>query len=145
MVIEQQQILTTHNLSVLFETLNLGTRLVPVLGDLARRCFLWICRRQQMKTTDWHARLVMVKNTAYAWRQLVYLLSLCPDQNQRDFVREAREELAARTPEFQARFEPVLRGLEIAVGGRTLDDDAEEETSARCFLGWSKEKHWMLL
>lgn len=66
MIIEQQQILTTQNLAALFAGLNLPDALRGQLGEMAKQCFRWICRRQQMKVGNWHARLIMLKNTAYA-------------------------------------------------------------------------------
>jgi hypothetical protein len=42
-VLEQQQILTTQNLSLLFGDLGLKSLLRPHLGSMARRCFEWIC------------------------------------------------------------------------------------------------------
>ena len=78
MIVEQQQILTTQNLAVLFQELGLTATLRDQLGDLAKECFQWICQRQQMKINDWHAKLIMVKNTAYAWRQMIFFLALLP-------------------------------------------------------------------
>lgn len=140
MIIEQQQILTTQNLAVLFRALEFNTTLQGCLGDLARRCFLWICSRQQMKIDRWHARLIMVKNTAYAWRQMVFFLALLPQEAVQNVLAFARAELDARETAFRERFDPVLRGLEIAASGERLSDDH----GARRFFGWSKQKHWLL-
>jgi len=140
MIIEQQQILTTQNLAVLFRALGLNTTLQGCLDDLARRCFLWVCSRQQMKIDRWHARLIMVKNTAYAWRQMVFFLALLPQEAVQNVLAFAREELDGRDTVFRERFDPVLRGLEIAASGERLSDDR----GACRFLGWSKQKYWML-
>ena len=75
-IIEQEQIATTHNLAVLFDALGLMQALQPELDNLARRCFLWICRRLQRKIDTWKARLQTVKNAAYAWRQMLFFLAL---------------------------------------------------------------------
>ncbi|NOU28950.1 MAG: hypothetical protein HOO96_13685, partial [Polyangiaceae bacterium] len=66
-VVEQQQILTTHNLVALVHGLDLLPSLDPELPRLARRCFTWICDEHQVRRDDAQARLQMVKNTAYAW------------------------------------------------------------------------------
>ena len=144
MVIEQQQILTTQNLAVLFLALNLNRTLQPYLEDMARRCFSWICRRQQMKTGLWHARLIMVKNTAYAWRQMVFFLSLLPEAKLSDFLKWSEMTLGEQPEEFQKRFFPVFRGLSLAANGLFLDEVTAAREDARCFVGWSKQKHWML-
>src|SRR5262249_41163031 len=76
MIIEQQQILTTQNLAALFLGLELTAALRGKLAEMAQPCFRWICQRQQMKIDKWHAKLTMLKNTAYAWRQMVFFLAL---------------------------------------------------------------------
>jgi len=64
------------------------------LGDMAKLCFRWICKRHQMKIDKWHARLNIVKNTAYAWRQMVFFLALLPDRNVADFILWAEDHLS---------------------------------------------------
>ena len=66
-IIEQEQILTTHNLASLVVGLGLKSRISADLTELARSCFRWVCRQQQQKRTAWHSQLRMVKNTAYAF------------------------------------------------------------------------------
>src|SRR5262249_47692463 len=56
MIIEQQQILTTQNLASLFSGLKLADALGDQLNEMARECFTWVCKRQQMKIDTWHAR-----------------------------------------------------------------------------------------
>jgi hypothetical protein len=140
MIIEQQQILTTQNLAVLFGGLQLTEVLRAELSAMAMDCFRWICQRLQMKADKWHAKLIMVKNSAYAWRQMVFYLSLASAADVGDFVRAAREHLDRQSPDFVARFGPALRGLEMAVEGRALNADP----AARRFLGWSQGPHWLL-
>src|SRR4051812_48844470 len=52
-VIEQEQILTTHNLAVLFEALGFRDALRPRLRGLAEQCFAWVCRSLQQKRDPW--------------------------------------------------------------------------------------------
>ncbi|MDD5472127.1 MAG: hypothetical protein PHP05_09470, partial [Sideroxydans sp.] len=136
-------ILTTQNLAVLFQGLGLGSELQG-LDDLGRQCFMWICRRQQMKIHQWHARLIMVKNTAYAWRQMVFFLSLLPQAGVIDFLNWAEEYLSTQTHDFRRRFHPVLTGLAVAASGAKMDGASETSANARRFLGWSNTKHWLL-
>jgi hypothetical protein len=91
MIIEQQQILTTQNLAALFLALGLTDTLRGQLIEMAKRCFIWICKRQQIKIRKGHARLIMVKNTAYAWRQMIFFLSLTSDGDSREFLSWAEE------------------------------------------------------
>jgi hypothetical protein len=143
MIIEQQQVLTTQNLAALFSGLDLADALRGQLGEMARRCFEWVCRRQQMKIDQWHARLIMVKNTAYAWRQMVFFLALLPDRDVADFLRWAGDHLNAQREEFQNRFRPALKGLALAAEGRSIDSESARQAGCRRFLGWSKARHWV--
>ncbi len=140
MVIEQQQIITTQNLAVLFDSLGLSDRLREELPTMAKKCFTWICHRQQSTTRDWHARLIVIKNTAYAWRQMMFFLSCAPTGEVEGFVGWAEEYLRQQPNEFQIRFRPALNGLSAVATGGTFEDDSHR----RRFLGWSKELHWLL-
>ena len=143
MIIEQQQIITTQNLATLFSLPNLADALRPQLAEMARECFTWICRRQQMKIDHRHARLVMMKNTAYAWRQMIFYLSLLPSAEVAGFLTWAEEHFENQTPEFRDRFRPALNGLMLVAEGGSLDHPSETR-DARRFLGWSKQQHWLL-
>jgi hypothetical protein len=139
MVIEQAQILTTHNLASLFGPLGLGETLRSNLRDMSERCFRWICRRQQVKSDKWHAKLIMLKQTAYAWRQMVFYASLLTPEERQGFIVWAEDHLHEQPADFRARFAPALHGLVLAHQGRSLD----ESTDARRFLGWTQKRHWM--
>lgn len=140
MIIEQQQILTTQNLAVLFAGLNLRDDLDGRLDGLARRCFQRICRRQQANSPTWHALLIMFKNTAYAWRQMIFYLSLISADGVKEFLAWADDHLAQQSPDFQKRFQPAMAGLQAAADG----DFPSVEKTARRFLGWTKRRHWLL-
>jgi hypothetical protein len=140
MIIEQQQILTTQNLAALFVGLDVADVLRGQSGEMARQCFRWICRRLQMKTDQWHARLITLKNTAYAWRQMVFFISLLPFSEVAGFLRWAEDHLNGQSEAFQTRFRPVWKGLALAAKGHSPDSEAD----ARRFLGWSKTRHWLL-
>ncbi|MCC2961162.1 hypothetical protein LK540_12090 [Massilia sp. IC2-278] len=137
MIIEQQQILTTQNLAALIVRLDLREALQGRLQDMARSCFKWICARHQMRLDDWHGQLIRVKNTAYAWRQMVFFLSLLPAQEVQAFLGWAGECQARLPQEWQRRFRPALEGLEMAADGAVPDDKS-------CLLGWSKDRHWLM-
>jgi hypothetical protein len=140
MIIEQQQILTTQNLAVLFDGLDLADALRGRLASLAQLCFTWICRRQQVKANEWHARSIMVKNTAYAWRQMVFFLALLPRAEVQEFISWAEEHMKKQTDDFQTRFRPAMQGLALAVDGQSIDDPYENRLGARRFLGWTKKE-----
>lgn len=141
MVIEQSQVLTTHNLAVLFQTFDLTKDLSADLSRMAMRCFQWICRRQQVKSHKWHAKLIMLKNTAYAWRQMIFYLSQLSPADVGAFLDCARQHLSEQPEEFANRFGPALNGLVLTFGNKPLDDSS---ATARRFLGWTQTKHWLL-
>lgn len=134
MIIEQQQILTTQNLAVLFQALALAPQLGDGLEDLPRRCFAWLCQRLQIPVTDRHSRLIQIKNAAYAWRQMVFFLALLPEERLRGFLDWAAEHLQAQAAPFRARFGPLLEGLETAAAGGETEP----------FLGWTRGEHRLL-
>jgi len=142
MIIEQEQILTTHNLAALVAGLDLLPELAPQLASLARRCFAWICQQQRIGALTGPARLRGVKNAAYAWRQMIFFLSLAPAAAGEEFLLWAGEHLAKQSPSFQERFRPALNGLARAARGGSLDTP-EEGSSVRRFLGWTVGKHWL--
>lgn len=56
-VLEQSQILTTHNLAPLIEALDLGEQVRRLAPELARRVLGWVVRRQAQPCPDHHAAL----------------------------------------------------------------------------------------
>ncbi|KQV90039.1 hypothetical protein ASD15_25515 [Massilia sp. Root351] len=146
MLIEQQQILTTQNLAALCAGLHLSQPLAAHLHDMAMRCFTWMCSRQQVKAEGWHARLIVVKNTAYAWRQMLFFLALLPPPGLQQFLRLAAAHLKAQPDQYQARFAPAMQGLLLAAAGVPLDSAQAAGAGARRFLGWSRPgtSHWLL-
>jgi hypothetical protein len=144
MVIEQQQIVTTQNLAVLYSGLNLHRALENSLVELAQRCFTWICHRQQVKTVKWHAALIMLKQTAYGWRQMIFHLALLGRPKLNEFLAWATDHLDEQPGDFRSRFRPALRGLTLAASGQWHSGLFKEDSAARRFLGWSQRRHWLL-
>ncbi|MBK3629312.1 hypothetical protein JHN59_31735 [Streptomyces sp. MBT49] len=135
MVIEQAQILTTHNLATLVHRAGVA----PAAGwpELARRCFVTVCRL----TGRVHANprpLRTIKDVAYAWRQLVFHLSLCTPGERARTLAWLSEELTRHPGHVARRLAPALTGLcQVADGGRA------DEGGGRLLLGWSTEGHWL--
>ncbi len=132
MILEQQQIITSHNLAQLLSVLDLHEL---SFSDMAQNCFVWIAKRQQTPLTDWRAKLQMTKNTAYAWRQMIAFMSELDSAQQYRTFTEIKMTAAEQSSEFQARFFPALSGLERAMAGdRALAPN-------QVFLGWVKGRH----
>ncbi|MGW1373251.1 hypothetical protein ACWD6P_03095 [Streptomyces sp. NPDC002446] len=140
-VIEQAQILTTHNLATLVH--RVGIAPAPGWDDLARRSFRTVCRltaRVQHNPRP----LTTIKDAAYAWRHLLFQLSLCAPGEQARVLAGLDEETARHPAHVAARLAPALEGLRlVAAGGSFAPDGTALRGRARRFLGWSTERHWM--
>ncbi|MCF2530853.1 hypothetical protein [Yinghuangia soli] len=149
-VIEQAQILTTHNLAALVHPVGVD----PQAGwpELARRAFAGVCRLVGRIEGNPRA-LGTIKDAAYAWRQTVFFLALCGLEEQDAVVVWCQELADRQPPHAAARLAPVLGGLRYVMAGGSLDDgagaeaeaEAGAEAGARLFLGWSIGGHWMRL
>ncbi|USY22704.1 transcriptional regulator [Nocardiopsis exhalans] len=136
MVIEQAQILTTHNLALLED---LGAS-----PDQGWAVAAWDAYETVVGILDRlprvEGRLGHVKNAAFAWRQCVYFLSRCSEEEQRAALDRMTDRIAypRHTREILT---PILAGLRQAVAGHS---PVEEEGRVRLFLGWSNRRHWVL-
>ncbi|MFF1922756.1 hypothetical protein ACFVW8_19565 [Streptomyces sp. NPDC058221] len=134
-VIEQSQILTTHNLATLVGRVGIGSG--PGWDELALRCFATVC----LLTARVHGNprpLPTIKDAAYAWRQMVFHLSLCDSAAQARVLDRLDEEAARYPAHVAARLAPALTGLRRTAAGGTPDAGA-----GRRFLGWTTEAHWL--
>lgn len=138
-VIEQAQILTTHNLAALVHPV--GVSPSPGWDDLARRAFGTACRL--VRQVHGNPRpLGTVKDAAYAWRQAVFFLALCGLKEQVSAIAWMQDELDRQPPHTGARLDPVLAGLRHVLAGGSLDDGTAP--AARRFTGWATGRHWLL-
>ncbi|RKI75252.1 hypothetical protein D7X55_00520 [Corallococcus sp. AB049A] len=140
-IIEQAQILTTHNLATLVEALDLRPVLEPQLEALALRCFTRVCELLEARPPGYHSRLRNLKNAAYAWRHMLFFLSLRPEATHPAFLQEVETRLSQRRGDLPQRLAPAMLGLRHVVGGGQLKD---APPGARCFLGWTLNRHWAL-
>ncbi|MEV7096735.1 hypothetical protein AB0M80_28165 [Amycolatopsis sp. NPDC051045] len=141
MVLEQSQILTTHNLAVLVETLDLRARLREAGPGLAGQVFAWVVRRLAVRTSNPHADRQLIKNIAYAWRQAVFFLSFCGEAEQRAAVVRLGELVTQAG--LDERFGPAVTGLSAVVeGARFSADGTLPAGPGRRLLGWTTGPHW---
>lgn len=144
MIIEQQQILTTQNMAALVAGLDLRSALQGRFAGMAQSCFRWICARNQMRVDGWHARLILVKKSAYAWRQMIFFMSLLPHEDLLGFLDWADGFYAKQSPAFQSRFLPAFDGLKRVANGLTPHPTAAPDVPIQPFLGWSDSQHWLM-
>jgi hypothetical protein len=142
-VLEQSQILTSQNLAVLVDALDLGDRLRAMAPDLAERTFAWVVRRLAARTPYPHTELLRVKNAAYAWRHGLFYLSFCTEDEQHAALRRLSDAVGA-TP-LPGPFTAAVDGLAHVVdGGRFTPAGTAMHGKGRRFLGWSVGRHWVL-
>lgn len=130
-VIEQAQILTTHNLATLVEA---GVRPTRPWVDLARAAMdrtALLLRR----AVGQERPLASIKDAAYAWRQAVFFLSLADPADARAVIADPT--VVDAGPAVMA---DLVAGLLAAADGR-----AGETAAGRVpFLGWTTGGHWVL-
>ena len=142
-VIEQQQILTTHNLVQLSKELDLSRDLPSEADALAWKCFVWLCGQLSSPTRSRLEGLRKVKNAAYAWRQMLFFLSFLDARCQSDFLSRAKDFVATLASPFPTRFQPALVGLELAMQGISSHHPEFAARGGRVFLGWTTTPHWL--
>ncbi|NUR99398.1 MAG: hypothetical protein HOV67_29590 [Kribbellaceae bacterium] len=139
-VLEQSQILTTHNLAVLIDALRLTDWLRDAAPDLAERAFSWAIHRQTQPASSWITGLQGLKNTAYAWRQAIFYLSFCDSTEQREVLAKVVDSATVLGP----RFAPAVAGLVEVVAGGRFDATGRTTDGGRRLLGWSSGPHWCM-
>lgn len=132
-ILEQAQILTTHNLAVLVGGLGMSPKVAARLPALARRC--WHDVVEDLQRGE-------IERAACAWRQMIFFASIMPSAARGDFIRWTGEQMREAPAAFRARFAPAYAGLCLAATGITPGSHTEPE--ARVFLGWSPDPHWLL-
>ncbi|MBC9712979.1 hypothetical protein H9Y04_10400 [Streptomyces sp. TRM66268-LWL] len=141
MVIEQAQILTTHNLATLVS--RVGIRPRQGWERSARDCFVQVCRITR-RLPGHPGPLRTVKDAAYAWRQAVFFLSLCEPAAQRRTLLWLDEETGRHPEAVGRRLAPAVAGLRhVAYGGR-FGADGTAGPGVRRFEGWSMDGHWLV-
>ena len=73
--------------------------------------------------------------------QMLFFLSHAPAAEQHRFVAEVERRFAELPRALRARFDPVARGLALAVRGERLDQRTLDRGGAQRFLGWCVGAH----
>lgn len=134
-VLEQSQILTTHNLAVLLDGLALTEEVRDRAPDLAAYALGWATRTATRRAVNLRA----LKNAAYAWRQGILFLSLLEPAEQKRIVMTVRAGLPYEHPLHLA-----FDGLLAVQRGARFDRHGALDDGGRRFLGWSAGRHWLL-
>lgn len=113
---------------------------------MADRAFAWLVHKLQQRQPTYRAQLQAVKNAAYAWRQALYFLSVCPPNAHAEALARLRDQVQAAGAGLQARSGPAVDGLAYVIAGGAFDATglAPDPGGGRRFLGWTVGPHWIL-
>lgn len=78
----------------------------------------------------------MLKNTAYAWRQMIVFLSELDASQQSEAWGEIEAVFSGQSEGFRSRLGPAMIGLRNALEHRPRDADG-----GQIFLGWTLDRH----
>ena len=140
-VIEQAQILTTHNLATLAGPV--GLRPDTGWDALALGAFT-VCCTQVGRLQHNPRPLATVKEAAYAWRQMLFYLSMLDSSALDETLAAVEAAAGAAPPATRARLAPALQGLTWVAGGGSFRDDGTTSGGGRRLLGWTTRPHWLM-
>jgi len=135
-IIEQAQVLTTHNLATLFDALLLeGTLDLPALS---RDAFSWIAAALRPDRAA-------VRRAGHAWRQLVFFLALQAPEQVEAFIDWSEGVLARTHGPLARHLALATTGLREVARGASFDPTGLHPASGgRRFLASPTGRHWML-
>jgi hypothetical protein len=145
-VIEQAQILTTHNLALLAGPV--GVEPPSGWAALARGAFAVTCRLAARIQGN-PRPLTTVKDMAYAWRQTLFHLSMATPDEQRAALAGFEDDAARCPGHARARLAPVLAGARLVHAGGSLSPDGSPDRGPgyggpRRLVGWTHSgRHWL--
>jgi hypothetical protein len=141
-VIEQAQILTTHNLATLTGPFGVGDAMKVHWPTVARKAFereLALVDRLRNNPRP----LRTIKDLAYAWRQTIFFVARMNAAEVETFLTWTDERLAEQRSHVEAVMRPVTGGLRDVILGSTFDAEGRSE-NGRQLLGWTVGRHWIL-
>lgn len=142
-IIEQAQILTTHNLAVIWNDIGVSQDLAGNTSALAQSCLDIACLNVK-RSHNTRRALRFAKDAAYAWRQMMFFLSQLSVDQQRAFL-SAMPNTTARHAAFVAdALQPAVCGLEAVMQGARFGSDGTVDRNGRLLLGWSTGEHWLV-
>jgi hypothetical protein len=142
-IIEQASILTTHNLAVLVDGLNLHELLAERWAEMAERTFENVLNRLERRVLPeairWQQRMRASKLLAFSWRQMIFFLSNMEPAAQQNFLLNSKASLLTRSSVARQRFAPAIQALDYVLAGGALPREASHRDVDGCrrVLGWT--------
>jgi hypothetical protein len=142
-IIEQASILTTHNLAVLVDGLNLRELLAEQWAEMAERTFENVLNRLERRVLpeaiQWQQRMRASKSLAFSWRQMIFFLSNMEPAAQQNFLLNSKASLLTRSSVARQRFAPAIQALDYVLAGGALPREASHRDVDGCrrVLGWT--------
>lgn len=145
-IIEQSQILTTHNLAVLTREFALEEWVEEFAVDLSRDAFEWIVGALRRPPTTRHPQLRQLKKIATAFRQMVFFMSFLPSAEALRLAATLDREVAEAADVNVRRFRPATLGLVRVASGERFDVTGaiRGKQTGRRLLGVAVGEHWLL-
>lgn len=144
LILEQQQIITTHNLASFFSALELKN--VLDCFDLAKRTWHWIVKELMSMPTEYINMLRTSKNIAYAWRQLLFYSTFVPDfSTVIDMLHAELSFLECPAAERQLLTDLILTPLASISTDESPGEGEGEAVAVTPLLAFVTKKHPLIL
>ncbi len=85
--------------------------------------------------------LPLIKDLAYAWRQIIFYLSMAGVEPT-GFLRTAYAKTEHAGPVITGMLTPVISGLSAVADGEVFDTDGRAGAGWQ-LLGWAVDGHWL--
>ncbi len=74
---------------------------------------------------------------------MLFYISLCTEDEQKQFLSWANEHFNKQSDEFRQRFAPAMQGLVAIMSGAEFNNDGRHPSGGKRFIGWSTKPHFL--
>jgi len=74
---------------------------------------------------------------------MLFYISLCSEEEQRQFLNWTDEHFSKQPDEFRQRFAPAMQGLKDIMNGDEFDSQGHLTSGGQRFTGWSTKRHFL--
>lgn len=145
-VIEQAQIITTHNLAMLVGVAEIRAEAAGGWGAVATRCAKTVIRltEQAQGRGRYQDKMRSAKKAAFAWRQMVFFLSMEKDDSKTVIALNVLNQ--AKSKGVKSALAPHLERLRAALeqNDATWKSNVVQEKYIGPLVGWTLKRHPLL-